>query len=124
MTPFYGQNDRPLGDVVPDWLLGGNRKRRVLAALAEPDRSEGWRPSDLAAELRCGRTTVFEIVRALRALEVILEDAQGYVRLDPGTDLGDALVKFVQAIEAFADETVDRPPRSRSITPHAAQASD
>jgi DNA-binding IclR family transcriptional regulator len=71
MTPFYGANDPPVGDVVPDWLLGGNRKRRVLTALADAEREPGWSVRELIDDLRCGRSTVYEIVRALRTLNVL-----------------------------------------------------
>jgi hypothetical protein len=116
MTPFYGHNEPPAGDFIPDWLLGGNRKRRVLAALAAPPAPAGWKPSELATTLGCGRTTVFETVRALRSLHVVTEDGAGHVRLDPSTPLGDALIELLRVVDAFADTVVDRPPRARGGT--------
>lgn len=113
MTPFYGHNEPPTGDFIPDWLLGGNRKRRVLAALAAPQQPEGWKLSELAEMLGCGRTTVFETVRALRPLHVMTEDGAGHVRLDAATDLGQALIELLRAVDAFGDISVDRPPRGR-----------
>jgi hypothetical protein len=71
MTPNFGDNESPTDDLVPDWLLGGNRKRRVLSALARPKRPIGWKAQELSKELGCGRTTVFEIVRVLRALDAL-----------------------------------------------------
>jgi hypothetical protein len=113
MTPFYGANDPPVGDVVPDWLLGGNRKRRVLAALAD-EREAGWRVPDLIDDLRCGRSTVYEILRALRTLNVLEEAADNRLRLDHQTDLGEAIVRLLDALAPFTDQPVDRPPRARS----------
>lgn len=114
MTPFYGGNERPVGDVVPDWLMGGNRKRRVIAALADHGREGGWSARELIEELRCGRSTTYEILRALRALDVLDEVDDGRLRLDVETDLGEAIAGLLQALTPFADESVDRPPRARS----------
>lgn len=114
MAPFYGTNDPPIGDVVPDWLLGGNRKRRVLAALADRDREPAWSVRELVDDLRCGRSTVYEIVRALRKLDVMDEVSDGRLRLDVQTDLGDAIAGLLQALAPFADAPVDRPPRARN----------
>lgn len=86
----------------------------MLAALAEPQQPAGWKPSKLAKSLGCGRTTVFEIVRALRSLQVLAEDEAGHVRLDPATALGEALIELVLAVDEFADRSVDRPPRART----------
>lgn len=113
MSPNYGCKARPAGDVVPDWLLGGNRKRRVLYALAHPAPPDGWKAAELAEELGCGRATVFEIVRGLRPLDVIARDDTGRLKLDPATELGAALVDLLRALDAFAEEPVNRPPRSR-----------
>lgn len=113
MTPFYGQNSQPPGDLVPDWLLGGNRKRRVLAALADPEEKEGWKAAQLAKSLGCGRTTVFEIARVLRALEILNEDGSGHMRIDPSTSLGKALIDILKAVDDFVSQPVDRPPRAR-----------
>ncbi len=114
MTPFYGANDPPAGDVVPDWLLGGNRKRRVLAALAEQERERGWSVHELVSDLRCGRSTAYETIRALRALDVVDGVFAGRLRLDVGTDLGEAIARLLQALAPFAEEPVDRPPRARN----------
>jgi hypothetical protein len=113
MSPNYGDNEAPGGVLVADWLLGGNRKRRVLAALSEPEAVGAWRPAELAGSLGCGRTTVFEIVRALRAFGVLREEPAGVVRIDPGSEVGQALIALVQRIEGLADQPLDRPPRER-----------
>jgi DNA-binding IclR family transcriptional regulator len=115
MAPFYGQNSQPPGDLVPDWLLGGNRKRRVLDALAKPQDAAGWKPAQLAETLKCGRTTVFEIVRVLRGLKILEEDA-GHVRIASSAPLGRALIDLLDAVDNFMDQAIDRPPRTRDRT--------
>lgn len=112
MSPFYGSNEPPDADLVPDWLMGGNRKRRVLASLADQARERGWTVAELVEELGCGRTTAFEIVRALRPLGVLLA-GEGRLRLDQDTQLGAAIASMVIALEPFGTEPVDRPPRPR-----------
>ncbi len=113
MTPNYGDNEAPAGVLVADWLLGGNRKRRVLAALSAPESTDGWRPAELAGSLGCGRTTVFEIVRALRSFGVLTEEAQGSVRIDTDSEVGIALIALLRTIEDLVDEPIDRPPRKK-----------
>lgn len=112
MSPFYGSNQPPDADLVPDWLMGGNRKRRVLASLADQGRERGWTVAELVEELDCGRTTAFEIVRGLRPLGVLLTEARR-IRLDHDTQLGAAIAGMLIALEPFGTQPVDRPPRSR-----------
>jgi DNA-binding IclR family transcriptional regulator len=109
----YGKNERP-EDVVPDWLLGGNRKRRILWALTKE--GPGATIRDLVDTLGCGTTTAFETVRALRALGVIDQDSEHRVRLDEGHQLTAAIRAMLSALEPFEDQLVDRPPRARGRT--------
>jgi len=113
LSPFYGSKKPPTADLVPDWLMGGNRKRWILASLADPERKHGWTVGELVEELGCGRSTAFEIVRGLRSLGVLVVD-DGRIRLDVATQLGAAIAGMLTAIEPFADRRVDRPPRARS----------
>lgn len=108
--PNYGTNERP-GDVIPDWLLGGNRKRMLLAALVENPNALGAHA--LAEHLGCGRSTAFETIRALRALGVIEQDDSGGIRLIASHELTKAIKGMLEALGPFAGQTVDRPPRSR-----------
>lgn len=112
MSPFYGSNEPPDADRVPDWLMGGNRKRRVLASLADQARERGWTAAELVEELGCGRTTAFEIVRGLRPLGVLLTE-EGRILLDHDTQLGAAIAGMLTALEPFGTLRVDRPPRPR-----------
>jgi DNA-binding IclR family transcriptional regulator len=106
----YGKNKRP-SDVIPDWLLGGNRKRLLLAELLENPNALG--AAGLAEHLGCGRSTAFETVRALRALDAIDQDESGGLRLVASHELTKAISVMLQALSPFAEEVVDRPPRRR-----------
>ncbi len=115
MSPNYGPNSRP-DDAVPDWLLGGNRKRRVLAALASSERRHGWTAAELSKELGCGRTTAHEILRGLRPLGVLETLPDGRVRLARHGALAHALRAFLAALASLEQQQVDRPPRQRGRT--------
>jgi hypothetical protein len=116
MAPFYGENDHPTDDLVPDWLMGGNRKRRVLAALAHPPRG-GWTVPKLIDDIGCGRSTAYEIVRGLRALDVLEATSSGGIRLASRAPLGKAIRRMVDALEPYDATSVDRPPRPRDNAP-------
>jgi DNA-binding IclR family transcriptional regulator len=111
--PNYGKNKRP-ADVIPDWLLGGNRKRLLLAELLENPNALGAQA--LAEHLGCGRSTAFETIRALRALNVIEQDESGGVRLVASHELTKAIKVMLNALGPFAEEIVDRPPRHRQTS--------
>lgn len=111
MSPNYGPNARP-ADQVPDWLLGGNRKRRVLAALASGPR-RGWTPAELSEELGCGPTTVYEILRGLRPLGLLEPMPGGRVRLSRSGRLARSLRALMTALGPLDGHPVDRPHRSR-----------
>jgi DNA-binding IclR family transcriptional regulator len=110
----YGNGERP-GDVVPDWLLGGNRKRRVLQALAE-ERADGWTAAQLSEQVGCGRTTAHEILRSLRALGLLEVRPGGGVLLDSHGQLAQALRELLAALEPLERQVVERPPRRRGRT--------
>lgn len=110
MSPFYGKRSAPAPYRAPDWLLGGHRKRLVLQALAKPD---GQRADELAEELGIGRATVFEILRALRDLGVLVVSVNGGWRLDTNTQLGGAIATLLSALAPLEHHEVARPPRAR-----------
>jgi Mn-dependent DtxR family transcriptional regulator len=114
MSPNYGTNEHPT-DQVPDWLLGGNRKRRVLAMLARRS-PHGWTVAELSDELGCGPTTVYEIVRALRPLGLLEPLPGGRLRLARKGRLAGALRALLAALAPLENESVDRPPRRRGPT--------
>lgn len=114
----YGGNRRPK-DAIADFLLGGNRKRLVVARLAEDD---GYSAATLVAELKIGRATAFEVLRALRAAGALEARGDGY-RLTRKTPLGRALRALVTALADVGEEKVDRPPRPRRAPRASASAS-
>lgn len=107
----YGPNARP-SDAVADFLLGGNRKRLIIERLAR----EAVTAEDLIAELEIGRTTVFEVIRALRAADALEEIGGSRYRLATRKPLGRALRRLVAALESVGDDVVDRPPRPRAAS--------
>jgi hypothetical protein len=109
MTPFYGSNE-PSRDLVPDWFLGGDRRRRLLEALAQ-DRAQGWTVRALIAELGCGQATAYELIRALGRLDLLQPLPRGEHLLSEEGRLAVALREFLVALEPYADDPVDRPPR-------------
>jgi DNA-binding HxlR family transcriptional regulator len=105
--PNYGPNSRP-HDAGADFLLGGNRKRLIIEALA----AEAWSATELVDELDIGRSTVFEVIRALWSADA-LELDDGRYRLARRTALGRSLRALVAALAEGGEEAVDRPPRPR-----------
>jgi hypothetical protein len=112
MSPNYGAND-PGADEVPDWLLGGNRKRRLLAALARPGRRQGWTAAELSDDLECGVTTAHEVLRALRPIGLLEAHPSGGERLARSNELGRAVRAMIKALGPLEGKTVERPPRER-----------
>jgi DNA-binding transcriptional ArsR family regulator len=95
-----------------DWLLGGNRKRRILESLAEaPD--GGWSAELLARELDCGPATVYETFRALRGAGLLETIKPRRYRMAAGTDLADALQALIVVLKVEGAQGVARPPRTR-----------
>lgn len=109
--PNFGSQGR--GDEeLRDWLLGGNRKRRILECLAEaPD--DGWGAEILARELECGPATVYETFRALRGADLLERIKPRRYRLAAGTDLADTLRALIVVLKVEGTKGVARPPRSR-----------
>jgi predicted transcriptional regulator len=92
---------------VPDWLLGGQVRRRVFEGLA---RRGGCKAAELAEEIDAGESTVYEVIRALKHMGAIEELERGRYRLARQTRVAKALRSLVTASRDFADVPVDRPP--------------
>src|SRR4051812_10283574 len=105
--PFYGPNRRPQ-DTVADFLLGGHRKRLIVERLASDD---GWTAVALTKTLGIGRTTVFEVIRALHAADALDELADARYRLSKTKPLGRAVRNLLTALAAVGRKRVARPPR-------------
>jgi len=92
---------------VPDWLLGGHVRRRVLERLTD---KRGWTAAALAAEIDAGDATVFEVLRVLKPLGAVERvGARGTYRLSHD-GLGSAIRTLVTAGSRFSHERVARPP--------------
>jgi hypothetical protein len=109
--PYHGPNGRAKPETVADWVLGGVARRRVLERLAE--RGDGWTAAALASDLDLGRAWVFEVFRALRAIEVLESRGGGRYRFSPNSPIARSLRHLLTAVAAFDDVPVDRPPSRR-----------
>lgn len=114
MAPNFGPNP-PSGDVVPDWFLGGDRRRRILAALVE-SKGEARTKDELIAAANCGQATVYETLKVLRAVNLVERDSGGTYRYVEGTDLGKALSGLLRALEPFEGTPTPRAKRKRGRT--------
>lgn len=92
---------------VPDWLLGGQVRRRVFEGLVRP---AGCNAAELAEEIGAGEATVYEVIRALREIGAVEKVARGRYRLARKPRVGRALRSLVVASQEFADVPVSRPP--------------
>ena len=115
MSPNY-RDKAPEADVVPDWLLGGNRKRRVLEALVLRRSKRGWTVAELVEQGICAQATAYEIIRALKPLGVLRTRPGGRVSLSEDGELPQALRALVRSLKPYRSRTVDRPPRQRGPT--------
>jgi predicted transcriptional regulator len=92
---------------VPDWLLGGRVRRRVITALTS---KEGCNVADLAEEINAGDATVYEVLRALRGMGALEKVARGRWRLARDQPVARALRALVAAGHEHSDWRVSRPP--------------
>ncbi len=92
---------------VPDWLLGGQVRRRILEGLLHP---QGRRAAKLASEINAGEATVYEVIRALHAIGAAEKIDRGCYRLAEDQPVARALRSLIAASSAFANVPVSRPP--------------
>ncbi len=109
--PNYGTHGRE-AEELRDWLLGGNRKRRILECLVDAPQ-EGWSAEALTDHLGIGSATVYETLRALRAAGLLETVNPRRHRLTEATDLADALRALVVVLKTEGAIVLDRPPRAR-----------
>jgi hypothetical protein len=98
-------------DLVPDWFLGGRRRRRLLELLAS-EREEGWSVAELRREAPCAQATAYEVVGALADIG-LLEDSDGEHRYHFVTEhrLAGPLRAMLGALVPFGATVVRRPSR-------------
>ena len=92
---------------VPDWLLGGRVRRRILERLVDP---QGSRAAKLASEIDAGEATVYEVIRGLRAIGAIETLDRGHYRLARDQPVAKALRSLIAASLEYAEVPVSRPP--------------
>jgi len=99
-------------DSVADWVLGGHRRRLVLEKLLVGGRDR-WTAVDLVAATGCGQATAYEVLRVLRAIELVHPgSAQDGYSVDEGHLLLEPLAGLIAALQGYVDTPVDRPARS------------
>jgi hypothetical protein len=102
----------PSDDSVPDWFLGGSRRKRRLfeAMLSQPDAV--WTVAELKEEAMTAPATAYEVVRALVGIGM-LEPAKTKhrYRLVTGHALITPLDDFLKALQAYESQSIDRPDR-------------
>lgn len=92
---------------MPDWLMGGQVRRRVFEALARP---RGCKAAALAEEIGASEATVYEVIRALKQIGAVEKLERGRYRLAHEQRVAQALRSLVVAAREFADTPVSRPP--------------
>jgi hypothetical protein len=108
--PYHGPSGRAEAEIVPDWVLGGVTRRRILERLAET--GDGWTAQALENELAIGRAWVFEVLRALKAIDAVerVPGSRAAYRLSQTEPVGAALRVLLKALQPYADTPVSRPP--------------
>lgn len=103
-------------DPVPDWFLGGRRRRRLLELLAS-ERREGWTVAELKAEAPCGQATAYEVVGALADIGLLESpDLEHRYRFDADHELAQPLRQMLNALTPFGAKSVRRPSRGSRRT--------
>ncbi len=111
-----GNTETPHADVVPNWFLGGERRRLLLEAITTRPK-KGWTVAELTERTGCGQATAYEVVRVLRDLGVVEPpDAKRRYRLAPDHRLATPLRVLLDELRTYASRAVDRPSRGSRIT--------
>lgn len=99
-------------DSVPDWFLGGSRRKRRLLETLLSQRDGVWTVAELKKEAMTAPATAYEVVRALVDIGMLepVEPKHRY-RLAPGHKLIEPLGDFLQALKAYEAQSVNRPHR-------------
>jgi hypothetical protein len=108
--PYHRPDQPPPDEFVPDWVLGGAGRRRILERLAE---SRGYTGTELKTE--AGHAWVYEMLRALKAIDAVelVPNTTASYRLSKTQPVGKALIKLVAALRPLSGSQVSRPPSRR-----------
>ncbi|MGB7588979.1 MAG: hypothetical protein WBM00_09760 [Solirubrobacterales bacterium] len=106
----------PQEDVVPNWFLGGERRRLLLEAMTtRPKR--GWTIAELKQKTGCGQATAYEVVRVLLDLGLLQPpDQMRRYRLEEEHRLAKPLRNLLRALRPYASRAVPRPARGARRT--------
>lgn len=103
-------------DAVPDWFLGGRRRRLLLEVLAG-DPSRGWTVTELTARTGCAQATAYEALRVLSDIGLLRPpDRERRYRLAEEHGLAEPLRSLLRALEPYSSRPVDRPARGARRT--------
>lgn len=91
---------------------GEAERQRIVEALADSRSEDGLPASAIENRSGASRVTVFETLRALRAIRAVDQPSRGHYRLDRDDEVGAALATLASAARRLGDRAVDRPPRA------------
>ena len=115
MLPVAAPN-KATPDLVPDWFLGGRRRRRLLELLAS-ERPAGWTIAELKEEAPCGQATAYEVVGALADIGLLdPPDPEHRYRFVSDHQLAGPLRKMLRALGPFGETAIHRPSRGARRT--------
>jgi IclR-like helix-turn-helix domain-containing protein len=103
-------------DVIPNWLLGGERRRLLLETLTtRPKR--GWTVPELVERTGCGQATAYEVIRVLRGLGLLESTDLGHrYRFASDHALVTPLRDLLKELRRYSSWRVDRPARGARRT--------
>ena len=101
----------PTPDSISDWLLGGYRRRRLLALLFTGGNTD-WTVAELREAAGCGQATAYETVMALREIDLLkVAERRHSFAIARDHPLAEPLSKIVEALQPFGERPVKRPNR-------------
>jgi hypothetical protein len=114
MTPTKPPESTP--DVVPDWFLGGERRRLLLQTISSR-RRRGWTVAELREKTDCGQATAYEVVRVLTDIGLLQPpDSLHRYRLNEDHRLAAPLRDLLGALRPYSSRPVRRPARGNRRT--------
>ena len=98
-------------DSIADWLLGGHCRRLLLEALLSK-RDAGWTAAELRDSARCSQATVYEVLWALIAIDLVRHTSSDRrYSMDNAHALAPLLEDLISALRPYARTPVSRPAR-------------
>jgi hypothetical protein len=103
-------------DAVPDWFMGGERRRLLLQTIASR-RRRGWTVAELREKADCGQATAYEVVRVLSDIGLLEPpDSLHRYRLNENHRLAEPLRSLLKALLPYSSRAVQRPARGKRRT--------